>query len=243
MQAATSPPSTRLVLVDVVRGIALVLMAAYHFCFDLNYFGLTRIDFNHAPFWLAARAFIVTLFLSVMGISLALSHRRAIRWPAVGRRLLLIGGSAALVSAASYLLFPRSYIFFGVLHFVALASLLGLAFLRLGWLNVVIGIAVLALGIGYHDPLFNRPALQWFGLMTYKPFTEDYVPLLPWFGVVLLGLFLGSRAERWPPRLRQWRAGGLSRLLAWGGRHSLPIYLLHQPLLMGLLYGVLHLEH
>lgn len=229
----------RFAAIDVLRGCAVALMVAYHFCFDLQYYGWIQANFNGDPFWLKARAFIVSLFLGVVGISLVLANRNAIDWRAWLRRFGILAGCAALVSASSYVLFPRSWIFFGVLHFVAVASVLGLVFLRWPRLDLVMGILLVVVGSTVELPFFDQPGLQWLGLMTYKPFTEDYVPLLPWFGVVLIGLFLGRlalREKRLAP-LMAWRPKGApGRALAFAGRHSLLIYMLHQPLLMGALY-------
>lgn len=242
---AMNPPRLlRYSAVDVLRGCAVVLMVAYHFSFDLDYYGLLRIDFHNQPFWLDARAFIVTLFLGTAGISLVLANRNAVNWRSRFRRIGILAGCAALVSAASYFLFPNSWIFFGVLHFIALASLLALPFLRWHWPNLLAGLALLVIGLSIALPAFDHPWLQWFGLMTYKPITEDYVPLLPWFGVVLIGIFLGrfllnqaglATVRAWQPR------GKVSRWIAFAGRHSLVIYMLHQPLLMGALYLVMRM--
>jgi uncharacterized membrane protein len=226
-------------VVDVARGVAIVLMFAFHFCFDLNYFGFVQFDIYHDPFWRYARAAIVTLFLLVVGVSLLLAHAEGIRWPAVRRRTLQLVAAAALVTAGSYLLFPRSYIFFGVLHFIALASLLALPFVRVPKLALVAGLLLLWLGLGYSSPVFDQPLLNWFGLMTNKPVTEDYVPLLPWLGVVLTGLFIGDRLRSSRGGLAQWQGTeGLWRELGWAGRHSLLLYLLHQPLFFALFYLV-----
>jgi len=238
--------SPRFAAIDVLRGGAVALMVAYHFCFDLNYYGWMQANFNGAPFWLMSRAVIVSLFLGVAGISLVLSNRNAIDWRAWLRRFGILAGCAALVSASSYALFPRSWIFFGVLHFIAIASVLGLAFLRWPRLDLAMGIILVVVGLTVELPLFDQPGLQWLGLMTYKPITEDYVPLLPWFGVVLIGLFLGRlalREKRLAP-VMAWRPKGVAgRSLAFAGRHSLPIYMLHQPLLMGALYLLKLLAH
>lgn len=231
--------TARLQPLDALRGLAVLLMIAYHFGFDLNYYGWITADLNHEPFWLGARACIVTLFLGVMGASLQLAHRRAIRWAKVGRRFALLAGSAALVTLATWQLFPRSYVFFGILHFIALASLLGLPFLQRRGASLVTGVALLGLGLFWSHPFFDAAPWQWFGLMTHRPITEDYVPLLPWFGVVLLGMRVGMVLERrLPGALEQAWQGGWRGALTWVGRHSLPIYLLHQPLLMGLLYVI-----
>lgn len=225
--------------VDVARGIAIAMMFAYHFSFDLNFFGAVDFDFNHSPLWLGFRTAIVSAFLALVGTSLVLAHGRRVAGRAFWARLARIVACAALVSLASRMMFPNSMIFFGILHFIALASVVGVACLRLGDWTLPAGIAVLAVGLAVTHPLFDRPALQWFGLMTHKPVTEDYVPFLPWFGVVLIGMYVGTLL----PRLRDWTAlsqwvprGRIGRALAFAGRHSLPVYMLHQPIFLAVLY-------
>lgn len=218
------------------------MMVVYHFTFDLRHYGVIDSDFNHDPFWLGFRALIVSLFLGLVGVSLHLATARGIRWRPYLRRLLVVTGCAGLVSLSSYIMFPRSMIFFGILHFIAVASMLGLLFVRLFWGNLVLGIGLLALGLRFQHAWFDQPAWQWLGLMTHKPVTEDYVPLLPWFGVVLIGLFLGRLvySGKDVPAFARWRGEQpVSRLLAWGGRHSLLIYMLHQPVFFAVLYVLL----
>jgi uncharacterized membrane protein len=234
-------PSNRVQLIDVLRGTAIVLMAAYHFCFDLNYYAFTHFNFNYSLFWLGLRAFILTLFLGLVGISLTLATANGFNPQRYFRRLAWLAACATLVSISSRILFPDSWIFFGVLHFILLASVFGLAFLRLYWGKLILGAGLIAIGLTIQHPLFNHPWLQWFGLMTHKPITEDYVPLLPWFGVVLVGMFLGKRFLRsaWQSPLSGWHSDSVAvKSFALAGRHSLLIYMLHQPVLMGVLYGV-----
>ena len=243
--AATSVPTPRFFLVDALRGVAIALMFAYHFSFDLNYFGLIHVDFYHNPFWLDLRALIVSLFLVLVGVSLVLANRRGVNLRAALPRLYRLLGAAVLVSLGSYALFPASMIFFGVLHFIFVASLLGLLFLRLRWTNLALGVLLVLVGLTVQHPWFDQAWLQWFGLMTHKPITEDYVPLLPWFGVVLVGIFLGRHlfSGATLPALARWQPGGsVARLLAFAGRHSLLLYLLHQPVFLGLLYMVARLK-
>lgn len=234
MTAAALP--RRLDAVDALRGVALALMAAYHFCFDLDYFGAIHVSFNDQPFWLAARALIVSLFLGLVGASLVLADRGGQR-RAYWRRIGLLAACSVLVSLSSFVMFPQRWIFFGVLHFILAASLVGPLFLSWHRLNLALGVALVGLGVWAQHPAFDRPWLQWIGLMTFKPATEDYVPLLPWFGVVLLGMAAAPALLAAAPPLLHWRARGIpARGLALAGRHSLAIYMLHQPLLMGLLY-------
>lgn len=224
--------------VDALRGGAIALMFFYHFCFDLNYFHWVAIDFYHQPFWLNLRLFIVTLFSTLVGVSLVLANPQGARWRAAMPRLARLLGCAALVSAGSYAVFPESMIFFGVLHFILIASVIGLLLLPWYWLNLYLGGALILVGSTVQHGMLDHPALQWLGMMTYKPITEDYVPLLPWLGVVMLGMFLA----RWPMSAQwlkaPWQAQGALRGLTWGGKHSLLLYMLHQPIFLGLLWVI-----
>jgi uncharacterized membrane protein len=234
---ATATP--RLPLIDALRGGAIVMMIAYHFAFDLNYFGLLQQNFYRDPFWIAARNAIVGSFLLLVGISFALATAGGIDWRAWGRRLALIAACAATVSAGSYLMFPKSWIYFGVLHFIVVAGIAAPAFARLSTANLVLGVALFIFGVSFKSALFDQPWLHWIGLVTRKPVTEDYVPLLPWFGVVLVGLYAGRRIVAMSSSAAAWRwspTAPVGRALTWAGQHSLAIYMLHQPLLLGLLY-------
>jgi uncharacterized membrane protein len=138
-------------------------------------------------------------------------------------------------------MFGGRMIVFGILHFIFLASILGLLFLRLYLLNLVLGSALILLGNLYQNAVFDNPWLHWIGLMTFKPLTEDYVPLLPWFGVVLLGIFAGHGIYRNPylQSLCAFRSRHrIARSLAYLGKHSLLIYVLHQPILYGCVWAV-----
>ena len=231
-------PARRYIVVDIARGVAIALMFIYHFTFDLNYFGVVSFDFNNDLRWLGFRAVIVSLFSGLVGVGLILGPGRKLDWRRYGKRLLAIGACAALASAGSYFMFPKTFIFFGILHFIFVASVLGLAFLRFTWLNLILGAALIVFGSTMKLAFFDQRPLQWIGMMTHKPYTEDYVPLLPWFGVVLIGMFLARRAQvhGWFEKFSKIEfSNPVAKLVAFGGRHSLIIYMLHQPIFIGLL--------
>ena len=227
---------------DALRGVAIVWMAVFHFCFDLNYFGFIRQNFYTDPLWTVQRACIVTLFLFCAGLSLAVALDQGQTWPRFWRRWGQIAGCAVLVSAGSALMFPKSWISFGILHGIAVMLILArlLAPLRGGlW---IAGAVALALPWLVQHPFFDSRWTNWVGLVTRKPVTEDYAPVLPWLGVVLWGLAAG----RWVlANRRGWLAGALPAAvapLAVLGRWSLSFYMVHQPVLIGALMLVVMLR-
>ena len=231
--------------IDALRGVAIVWMAAFHFFFDLNYLGflVPRHNFYADPLWTWQRVCIVSLFLFAAGLSQAVALNAGQGWPRFWRRWAQVAGCAVLVSAGSALMFPRSWISFGVLHGIALMLIAArlAAPLRAGlW---PLGLALVLLPQFVSQPFFDTRWTNWVGLVTHKPITEDYVPLLPWLGVMLWGLAAGQWLL---VHRRGWLAAPLPRRLAplaALGRWPLLIYMLHQPLLIGLLMAAQWLRH
>ena len=226
---------------DMLRGLAMVWMMAFHLTFDLNFLGLLqpRQNFYADPLWTGQRTAIVSLFLLCAGLGQAVVGQRGRGWPRFWRRWAQVAGCAALVSLGSALIFPNSWISFGVLHGMAVMLLLARLAQALGPWLWALGVLLLMLPSWLAQPLFDQPWLQWVGLVTRKPVTEDYVPVLPWLGVMLLGLALGQWLLRQQPTLLGASlpdvAAPLWRALAGLGRWPLTVYMLHQPLFLGLL--------
>jgi uncharacterized membrane protein len=227
---------------DAWRGAAIVWMAGFHFAFDLNHFGLiARQDFYTDPLWTMQRTLIVSLFLLCAGASQAVALEAGLSWARFWRRWAQVAGCAVVVSIGSAQMFPRSWISFGVLHGIALMLIAArlAAPLRV-WLWPIGALAIVA-PLVWSDPFFDTRWTNWIGLVTRKPVTEDYVPLLPWLGVMLWGLAAGQVLLA---RRRQALAGPLPaplRPLAALGRWPLTFYMLHQPVLMAVLMAVLWL--
>ena len=233
-----SGPSRRLPVVDLVRGLAIVQMVAYHFIYDLSYFGWLRIEMTQQPGWIAWRSAIVSQFLLVVGIGVGLGNAARRSTTRFWRRWLQVAAAAALVSIASAWLFGPRLIWFGILHFVALALLLARPLPALGALNLAIGAAAVALGTLVSEARFDSAWLSWIGLAAHKPATEDYVPVLPWIGVVAFGVALAhfwQRSQYALPRSWQNLDSPTARALRWLGGWPLTIYLVHQPVLMAVL--------
>lgn len=228
-------PAARFDRLDALRGTAMVWMALFHFAFDLNHFGLLdpRQDFYRDPLWTLQRTAIVSLFLLSAGIGQAVATHAGQGWSRFGRRWLQIAGCALLVSIGSAWMFPRSWISFGVLHGIAL--MLVVVRLTAGWgaWRWPLGLAAILLPQWVAHPFFDSRWTNWVGLVTHKPVTEDFVPLLPWLGV----MWWGAAAGQWLlAHRRSWLAGGVVRPLAplaALGRWPLSFYMLHQPLLIG----------
>lgn len=220
----------RLTSVDQFRGIALVLMALFHFSYDLSLYGYLSFD-SKAPFWAIFRGIIVVLFFATVGISLVLANRNGMRWPAFWQREAKIVAGAAAISLATWLAYPHAWVWFGVLHFIAVASLLAVPVIFHPRLALSLGIAILV--------LFN--ITDWFNLQPlYRTLagplhlptaTVDLTRLIPWLGVVYIGIYLGHRRLFGVHHLA---LGPLTRPLVWLGQHSLGFYLLHQLPLFGL---------
>lgn len=234
----------RIPALDIARTGALVAMALFHFVFDLEMFGHVSPGTASSGIWRALAVATAGSFLFLAGVGLWLAHGNGIRWPAFWRRFAKVAGAAVLVSIGTYVAFPHAFVFFGILHSIALCSLLGLAALRLP----VLAIAALAVAVFYAPNLltsdaFNAPYWWWTGLQTARVSTVDYEPIFPWFAPFLMGM----AASKWATGAGLWARlstptpSRASQLAGLPGRHSLLIYLVHQPILIALVWSATQL--
>ncbi len=236
--AGTVRPEPRIGALDIARGVAVVAMVVYHSAWDLSDLRLVPTAIVGDPGWNVFARAIASSFLLIAGFGLALAHGRGIDTRKLLRRVAVVAAAALLVTVATWIVFPEAYVFFGILHAMAAASLLAAPFARApAALTALAAIVIGALPL-FASPTFDAPWLAFLGLGTRVPLTNDYVPLVPWLAFVLAGVALGRVSDplRWLPRGVPGFGG--TRVLAWLGRHSLVIYLAHQPLIYGALSSV-----
>jgi uncharacterized membrane protein len=222
--------SNRLPIIDQFRGIAVFLMAVFHFCYDLSVFGFITFEMN-GGFYTWFRFFIVTLFFTSVGASLYLAHHSIIRWRSFWIREAKITAGAIIITVSTLIMYPKSWVYFGVLHFIALASLCALPFLRLPKTSLILGVTIFVL---YNTTTwFNlSPLWQLLNEPLHLPKgTQDLTRFIPWMGMVLIGIYLGS--------IRFWNVseitlGIFKKPVHFLSKHSLLIYIVHQPPLFGL---------
>ena len=220
--ASINSPKERSLFLDALRGFTVVLMIIFHFSFDLDYFEIVNIDIINDPFWYFFPRLIVFLFLFAVGIALSLAHRNGIKWKAFGKRLLLIAFWAIVISAVTYKFFPKSWIYFGTLHAIAVVSVMSLPFLKRPWLALFVGLGL------FIPSILMDANLPWIQL---QHSSWDYISPFPWIGASLLGVFASHKGIH---RL-EIPTNRVIASLNYLGKHSLFIYLIHQPILFGIL--------
>jgi uncharacterized membrane protein len=229
----------RLAAIDAIRGIALLAMVVYHLAWDLADFHLVGWDVAAGPLWRLFARSIASSFLILVGVSLVLATRHGFKPRPFLRRLVIIIVAAALVSFGTWWFAGDALAFFGILHMIAVGSVLALPFLWLpSWLVAVAAAAVVAAPYFLAGPIFDAPWLWWLGLVTAAPRSVDYVPVFPWFAPILVGIIVGRLLVRYAgdSAFARWRpTDWATRALVTAGRWSLPIYVVHQPLLIGIL--------
>lgn len=228
--------------VDLLRGIAIIMMAVFHFSWDLDYFGIISMAGNPL-FWNVFQKLTGGLFIFLVGVSLTLSYSRTmkqnpekypIKFLMRGIRVFFYG---MIITLFSYIWMRDAFVFFGILHFIGASIVIGTPFIDRKWPNLFLGAAALGIGIYLKQFIFTFPWLVWLGFQ-YPVHTLDIYPVLPWIGVVFLGLFTGNILYPKGKRKFKLKTVPRARPLEFLGRYSLLIYFLHIPLMFGLAYAV-----
>ncbi|HLD88958.1 MAG TPA: heparan-alpha-glucosaminide N-acetyltransferase [Candidatus Nanoarchaeia archaeon] len=228
--------------IDFLRGIAIVMMIIFHLMFDLAYFGSYSINVS-SGFWLYFARATALMFIFLVGISLALSFSKAgnlRKWRIKNlKRGLVVFFFGLIITLITWLFLREEFIIFGILHFIGISIIISMFFIDLKHWNLLLGIFLISLGIWLSDFTFNFPWLLWLGFQPASFYTLDYYPLLPWFGVVLIGIYFGGLLYKKNTRkfkIPDFSKSLLVKLFGFLGRNSLLIYLMHQPILIVLLY-------
>jgi len=230
----------RIVIVDLARSLALLAMIVFHFVTDLEMFGLVAPGTTVQGGWYVMARLIAGSFLFIVGVSLVLAHGRGIRWRAFWRQVAVIAVAALIVSGATYVAMPDYFVYFGILHVIVVAKVAGLAVVtRPPWLAALAAVVVLGVWAWFGLSLPLDPWLGWTGLAARPRPALDLIPIFPWLAPMFLGIVVAKLVDMRAlpgPRIPFVRA------LAWPGQHSLAVYLLHQPVLIGILWLALQLR-
>jgi uncharacterized membrane protein len=234
--------------IDALRGVAIIMMVTYHLMWDLWYYRLLPDVVLYAGFWKYFQRTTANLFLILVGVSLAvvtmrrMVNSRATRPPfrPYLRRGLWVFGWGIVISLVVWAA-GVGYVHFGVLHLIGFSTIAAYPLLRRRWLNLALWAIFFAAGYFLLEVRVDFPWLLWLGFTPYNYYPNDYFPVIPYFGVVLLGIFLGNSLYRPTARVFPLPAIGHwlpLRGLQWLGRHALVIYVIHQPLLFALLVAL-----
>ena len=209
---------------DSLRATALVMMLVLNFVTDLNHFGIMNTETGDQWWWMARIA--ASLFVGISGVSYFLAHRLEYDFTKTSGRTQRLIFWAFVITIITYIFEPSAYVRFGVLHLLALASIVAFPVARKPEFALGIGLILLII------PLSSNSNLVWLGLRETGFLAVDYFPLNPWLGIFFIGLALASRIypEGKPLTEIQWPEKWL-----WFGRNTLTIYVIHQPILIGLL--------
>lgn len=234
----------RVELIDLARGFALIAMTLFHFGWDLEAFGFLERGFSRQAWMIWFARSIATSFLILVGISLVLGHQQAFNKVKFFKRFLMVAGAALIITIATFFATPDQFIFFGILHNIALASVVGLFFLKLNWMsNLACAAIVFSMALWSRTELLDAPIWWWTGLSKLTPISNDYVPMFPFFAATLLGIALAQLALKkgWIQKLEgRETSSAISKSLQFIGKHSLIYYLIHQPIMIGILY-IIHM--
>ena len=235
--------------IDLLRTVAIVMMITFHTLYLLQYFYIHNTGVPGMPygFWWWFPRVTGGTFIFVAGVSLTITYSRSKRISGFMLRGLKILAWGMAITLITWLISREGYVRFGILHFFGIAFILAPFFLRFRFINLILGAALMAIGIylQVQGIYFDFPWLLWLGLMPHGFWTLDYFPLLPWFGLFLVGMVFGKIL--YPQGNRRFNihefSNPVTSALTLPGRHPLVIYLAQWPIVIGVLYPDKVLPH
>lgn len=224
--------NTRLIWLDLLRAVAIAAMVVFHFTFDLMYFGYIQAGTVFQPEWRMFERAIAISFLFLAGLSWQHTHREGVKWLTVWRRVAVLGAAATGISIVTYYTFGSYMIRFGILHLILVMSLLSLPLLSLHWgVPLTLAAALGSYFIWADGPVNGSVWLMWIIWTTETAGSVDYRPIMPWGFAFFAGMCAHALLYRFNAFSYDGPTGAWVRPFAFAGRHSLALYLLHQPVL------------
>lgn len=231
--------------IDLLRGIAIIMMIIFHLLYDINNFNIYRVNL-HSGYLRIFNYSIGTIFILLVGVSLTLSYSRVEKVLTKKelklkffKRGLKIFGLGMLITFLTWYFLDDGFVVFGVLHCIGISIVLAYPFLRFHFLNFLIGVVLIIAAVVLKSITFDFYWLVWLGLKHSQFYSIDFFPILPWFGVVLVGIFIGRSLYPSYKRISNFRdisGFKLVRFFSFLGRHSLVIYFLHHIVLLSIIY-------
>ena len=234
--------------IDFLRGIAIIMMVLYHLLYNLHYFAHYNVNV-YSGFWMYFARATATIFIFLVGVSISISFSRTKNFSSDAkearlflkylRRGLKVFSWGLIITLVTWQFLREGFVIFGILHLIGISIILAYPFLKLRYWNLFIGLFCIFLGAYLKGFVFNFYWLSWLGFRPAQFYSVDYFPLLPWFGLVLIGIFFGNLL--YPDYSREFQLANFSyfsviKIFCFLGKHSLFIYLIHQPLIIALLY-------
>ena len=227
--------------IDLLRGVAIVLMVIFHAGFDLDFYELIVVNTDQGVWrWMAY--FVQIVFVGTTGMTLAFSYERGLRRGrvhAIRRRLMhaaMVFSWGMVITLSTWIMFEKWVVVFGILHFLGVSMVLALPLLFLKrWIGLV-GVLVLFVAWFSRDVVVDFAWGIPFGFVAPSFYALDYFPLFPWFGLFLVGVAGGFHLSL-KKRAQKSRIVSAGKKFQWLGRHSLMLYLAHQPILVALIMG------
>ncbi|HDQ16321.1 MAG TPA: DUF1624 domain-containing protein [Bacteroidetes bacterium] len=240
--------SERFVEIDIIRGLAILLMVLGHFLWDLDYFNVLPIN---RGVYSALQAFVPQTFFLIVGIGVIISYKRRKLTPKNEKKYfkylifrgLKVLGLGVLLTFLSLIFIPKTPIFFGVLHCIGLSIVMCVPFIMFKRYSFIFAVFFILIGCLFSQMLVTNPTMLHLVVGLYPAniwsFTVDYFPIFPWFGIVILGISIGDFLYCGNKRRFSFPDVGKckpAKLISWIGQHSLGIYLVHQPAIAGFMY-------
>jgi uncharacterized membrane protein len=227
--------------IDLLRTVAIAMMITFHTLYLLNFFDIRNTGVPAPPygFWWWFPRVTGGLFIFTAGVSLTIADSKVRRIWTFMRRGLEIFAWAMGITLITWIISREGYVRFGILHFFGIAFILAPFFTRFRFINLILGATLMAAGIylQVQHIYIDFPWLFWLGLMPHRFSTWDYWPLLPWFGLFLLGMFCGTML--YPQGNKRFGipefTDPVTSVLTLPGRHPLVIYLAQWPAIIGIL--------